>query len=328
MIYIGEDLGAGANKIYSSQGGMLLQAIVSADTSQAVNTALLGFHNRKPPLKLRIGGMTFFVGPGAHDWGRAIENLDYERMSGVPETRAIVYGILTRYMQKHGLVSEPIHMVVGLPLEPLSGEQAQANADDTRRWLLGTHSWEADGQAYQIEIGEVKVTSQPTGAMYDFSLDPNGQYIPERKAFLNQELGVISVGFNTVELLTISGYSIVQGMTTGRTSGVRRLLELVNSENLYTLGELDSKLRAGKLDVRAALPVWTREVMGQIEKTWGARWKRFSQTIIVGGGALLLRDAMIRRFNGRVFIPDDPVMSISRGLYKAALQQANRRKSQ
>ena len=41
----------------------------------------------------------------------------------------------------------------------------------------------------------------------------------------------------------------------------------------------------------------------------------------------MLRDAMIRRCNGRVLIPDDPVMSISRGLYKIALQQANRKKA-
>jgi len=78
--------------------------------------------------------------------------------------------------------------------------------------------------------------------------------------------------------------------------------------------------------VRHAIPVWAREVTGQIEKTWGPRWRRFSQLIIVGGGAILLRELLVERFSGRVHIPDDPVISISRGLYKLAKQQANRRK--
>jgi hypothetical protein len=46
----------------------------------------------------------------------------------------------------------------------------------------------------------------------------------------------------------------------------------------------------------------------------------------VGGGAILLRELLVERFSGRVYIPDDPVISISRGLYKLAKQQANRRK--
>ena len=97
-LFFGEDLGTGSNKLYGSHGGIQLQAVVAADTGQQVSQ-LLGFRNRKPPMKVGVGGMNFYVGPGAHDWGRAIENLDYERMTGVPETRAIVYGILSRYMQ-------------------------------------------------------------------------------------------------------------------------------------------------------------------------------------------------------------------------------------
>ena len=325
-LFFGEDLGAGANKLYGPNGGLQLQAIVAADTGQPV-TQLLGFRSHKPPLKIGIGGMNFYVGPGAHNWGRGIENLDYERMTGVPETRAIVYGILTRYAQQYGPLEAPLHLIVGLPLEPLSGEQAQANADAVRRWLIGEHNWEADGQPCSIQVDEVKVTSQPSGALFDYLLDDTGQFIPTRRAHFNQEVGIVSVGFNTLELLTVSDRTVVQGMTAGRTLSVRRLLELLNGENLHTLGELDTLLRAGRLDVRQALPVWAREITGQIEKTWGNRWKRFAQIIIVGGGALLLRDALIDRFNGRLHIPDDPVMAISRGLYKLARQQANRRKA-
>ena len=324
MIYFGEDLGAGANKLYGAHGGLQLQALVAADTGQPV-TQVLGFRTQKPPLKIAIGSMSFYVGSDAHNWGRAIENLDYDRMTGVPETRAIVYGILTRYAREHGALTEPLHLIVGLPQEPLSGEQAQSNADAVRRWLIGDHTWEADGQPCSVQIAEVRVTSQPSAALFDYVLDDAGQFISDRRDHFSREIGIVSIGFNTLELLNVSDRAVVQAMTAGRTLGVRRLLELLDGENLHTLGELDTLLRMGKLDIRQALPVWSREITGQIEKTWGTRWRRFAQIIVVGGGAVLLRNQLSQSFNGRLYIPDDPVMSISRGLYKLALQQSVRR---
>jgi len=111
----------------------------------------------------------------------------------------------------------------------------------------------------------------------------------------------------------------VERFTAGQTVGVRRLLELLNPQNAYSLGELDSALRAGRLDIATALPVWAREVNGEIEKRWGAAIKRFARVIVVGGGALLLKEALIRQFSGKAALPDEPVLSISRGLYKLLL---------
>jgi hypothetical protein len=323
-ILFGEDLGMGANKLYGSHGGLALQSQVAAETGPTVGP-LLGFRAAKPPLHIRFDGVAFFVGPNCHDWGRPIENLDYDRMSGVPETRAILYGNLSQYIAQHGDFDAPLSVLVGLPLEPLSGPDAQANANAVQRWLKGEHHWEADGKPYQVTIAEARVTSQPSGALFDYLLDDDGQYIPERKGQLKEEIGIVSVGFNTLEILTVKDKAAVQAMTAGRTLGVRRLLELVNTEGLFTLGELDGLLRNNQLDIKSALPVWAREITGQIEKTWGQRWRRFSQIIVVGGGALLLREHLFDRFNGKVFLPADPVLAIAHGLYKLALQQAARK---
>ena len=38
--------------------------------------------------------------------------------------------------------------------------------------------------------------------------------------------------------------------------------------------------------------------------------------IVVGGGALLLKETLTRQFNGKAVLPDEPVLSIARGLYK------------
>lgn len=114
--------------------------------------------------------------------------------------------------------------------------------------------------------------------------------IPSRKSAFSGEVGVISVGFGTVELMVVRDRTPVQRFTSGSASGVRRLLEIVNGQHLYSLGEMDTQLRAGQLDVSTALPVWEREVTGVIEKQWGTAWKRFAVVLLMGGGSVLLHE--------------------------------------
>ena len=133
-LILGQDLGMGSNKLYGSQGGLVLQSVVAAVTGQAVGS-LLGFRTQKPPLKLYLDGTMFYVGPGAADWGQVIEHLDYDRLNGVPETRAVVYANLTRYLHQMTVTQAYMNLIVGLPLEPLSGPAAQSTADAVRAWL-------------------------------------------------------------------------------------------------------------------------------------------------------------------------------------------------
>jgi hypothetical protein len=214
LLLFGEDLGMGANKLYGPQGGLTLPSLVAAETGRAVGP-LLGFRHTKPPLHIRFDGLAFYVGSGCHDWGRPIENLDYDRMIGVPETRAVLYGNFSQYIAQYGLFDGPLSILVGLPLEPLSGPEAQANANAVRQWLKGEHRWEADAKPCQVTIAEVKVTSQPSGALFDYLLDEKGQFISERKVYLKEEIGIVSIGFNTLELLTVKDKAPVQAMTAG-----------------------------------------------------------------------------------------------------------------
>jgi hypothetical protein len=167
-------------------------------------------------------------------------------------------------------------------------------------------------------VAEVKVASQVSGGLFDYLLDEQGKFIPERKKAFTSEVGIISVGFGTVELLVVRDRVPVQRFTTGAASGVRRLLEILNGQRLYSLGEMDIMLRAGSLDTSTALPVWEREVMGVIERQWGNAWRRFAAVLIMGGGALLLKD-MPLKFAGKGHVPNQPVQAIARGLYKMSL---------
>ena len=99
----------------------------------------------------------------------------------------------------------------------------------------------------------------------------------------------------------------------------------MNSSGWYSLGELDDRLRQNKLELGDALPIWAREVGGHIEQKWGARWQRFGQVVLSGGGAILLREHLLKQFNGKSYVPEEPVLATARGLYKLAVMQQRRR---
>jgi hypothetical protein len=85
---------------------------------------------------------SFFVVDNAHDYGRPVENLDLGRLAGAPEMRALLYGRITL----------PVAMMVGLPLQMMSGETAKECANQVRSWLKGAHTWNADGRAQRVAI--------------------------------------------------------------------------------------------------------------------------------------------------------------------------------
>ncbi len=210
-------------------------------------------------------------------------------------------------------LADPLVVYLGLPLEALS-EEAGAVADGVRRWLVGDAGLagrrpiaQRHGRGGQDHLAGGR-------RLFDYLLDDAGAFIPARKAHFDKEIGVISVGMNTVELLVTRSGAPQDRFTAGRTAGVRRLLDLVNPGGLYSLGELDTQLRAGKLDTAAALPVWEREVISFVERRWGNAYKRFAAVIVVGGGALLLRSSLLARFNAKAYMPDDPVLSTARAV--------------
>jgi len=324
LVRFGLDLGAGAIKLYGLGQGSQLPSQVAVSGAQRVSR-LHGLGQQKLPLEVTVPLGSFYVGANAHDAGMAIENLGLDRFSGSPEIQALTFGAFTRYIQQMGPLDVPLSLTVGLPLESFSGNEAQTTVEGVQRWLRGMHTWQADDQPYTIEIAEVRVTSQPVGGLFDALLNEEGHFIPARREWFNKEVGVISIGMSTMELLVVRSRAPVQRFTAGATIGVRRLLELVDGQRLYSLGELDSLLRAGRLDISQALPIWQEEVSGRIEKLWGNAWRRFAAVILLGGGAILLKNTLPYRFGGKAVLPDDPVIATARGLAKMGLMQAQKK---
>ena len=217
-----------------------------------------------------------------------------------------------------------INLYVGLPIAALQGDEAALNQKAVQDFLNGPHTWRADKVEQQLDVANVVVASQPVAAMFDFLLDDRGEMPPDKKLLFKKEIGVLGIGMNTVDLLDVDNGAAVPARTVGQNRGVRRLLELSNTDGLYTLAEMDDRLRAGTLDVTTAAPVWSREVTGLLEQAWETHFKRFAAIIVIGGGVMIpaLREALLKRFNGKAFIPIDPVLATARGLYKYALMKA------
>lgn len=315
-MFIAFDPGFGTIKLYGEWGGLALQSIVATHKGTYIGS-MTGLKVVNPPLYVETQSGKFYVGENAHSWGRPVENLDFDRLTGSPEILALLYGALTRY----GLPCEPFGLIVGLPVASLSDAVQQAS----KELLRGEHHWLADGQDQSATINNVLVTSQPVGAMFDYLINDDGDMPHDRRLAFKSEIGVLSIGMNTVELLVVSNGAPVQRFTAGGTLGVRRLLELTNHDGLYSLGELDTQLRQGTLAIRDAVPVWQSEVTGFVEKNWGGSYRRFTVVVVAGGGAKILRDGLLTRFKDRAFIPDDPVISTARGLYKYTLMKARRK---
>ena len=223
---------------------------------------MAGLRAVRPPLQAETASGTVCVGEGAHDWGRPVENLDFDRLTGAPEMLALFLGALVRY----GLPEEPLDLIIGLPIASLMGDEAKGTQLRISEFLPRPHSWCADGSRYCIEVKTVRATSQPVGAMFDYLLDDQGEMRLEGRAAFAGEIAVLGIGMNTVDLLVGRNGSPVHRFTAGQTLGVRRLLEMLNHDGLYSLAEVDAQLRQGQLDISHASPVWKSEILGFVEK--------------------------------------------------------------
>jgi hypothetical protein len=318
------DLGYGNVKLFGREGALVLPSHVATNGSEVVHG--LAVRARSRPLEVETENGRFFVGMGAHDWGRPVENLDFDRFVGTPEMAALLYGAWSRYELGQG---EETDLIVGLPLALFTGEEGEIRASVRRikRFLRGEHRWSVIGEEGErrLTVGRVKVASQADGTLFDYLLDESGQMPAARRAEMKREIGIVNIGMNTVDLLVARGGRTVQRFTAGDTRGVRRLLQLLG-EGMYSLGELDQQLRAGALNTSGALPVWSREVLGFVEDHWGRSFRRFSRVVAAGGGSILLKDALVRRFGGKLWLPEEPVIATARGLYKLALLREQRRR--
>lgn len=320
-VNFGCDLGQSSLKFVSSRGALQFASTASLFSGEVADFT----KKRTRPIVVEGGDFgKLYVGGNAHAYGVPVENLDFDRLAGTPEMRGVFYGAMTAYMNKYGLLEDPLTLIVGLPFQMLQGEGVSVAKyrKSVMAWIGGEHRWIADGEEHHLTVERVELYPQALGAPVDYALDMNGKAISaERTKALTVECGTISIGSNTVEVLVSKRDESTHRFNGGKPIGVRQLKQRVDPNDYFTFGEFDQRLRTNTLpdDFQVTsehLESWNSEILGFVNSKWKEAHHRFHKVFLVGGGSILLEKYMRNKFNSKTVMAEDPIMAIASGLYK------------
>ena len=275
------------------------------------------------PLLIRNGIGDFYVGLGAKDRGQLIENNDLDKLLDSPEARALFYAAMTR-AQAVG----KFDVLTALPLALVMGDAAKSNTERVKEWMAGPHEWEADNRPRVAHVRSVKTLSQAQAILFDYCLSMDGS---EANSIAG-EVGVISIGHNTIELLVFDGGRPLEAFASSEQKGVRVVLEMV-SEHMSAcgVGVVDAWIRERRPEalaqLRAVLPAWHSQIRGLINRRWGPVKDRLRVVVVAGGGALpeFARPVMRGMFANRLAIAHNPTTAVADGLMKLSVRTESAR---
>jgi hypothetical protein len=277
-----------------------------------IGMAGIGMKTASQAMTIEMNWEKYAIGDGAWHWGNILTNRDYSALSS-PERRALVFGALSLILEPG--THEFDTMVIGLPV-PLLMDQIQGQAIiGGLKAYKGVHHFITDKGKYNLTINKLKALAQPVGAYADWLLDDE---VHIRKNGRQAEVAVLDIGMNTLDMYVIQDANILPRFIGGDKVGVRRLLEILNT-NGHEPEELDAQMRSGRLrPSKDQLESWLSEILASIERTW-PNLRRFTTIIPAGGGSVVLGDmlrlALISK-GAAVSWPEDPGLTNVRGLWK------------
>lgn len=330
MKAIGADLGQSGLKLVGAEGSVNFPS-QAALIGSAADTSF-GKKRVRPIVVRNEAFGEMYVGHHAHRWGVPVENFDFNRLAGVtPEMRAIFYGALTDYQRRFGAFEEPLKVLVGLPMQMLgTDERGKRYERQVKGWIGGEHHWIADEKEQSAIIGGVTLIPQSMGAVVDYAFDMEGNAVSaDHNKALTQENATVWIGSNTVEVQVTKRDEDTRRFNGGSAIGVRWLHHQADPSGAWSFGEFDELLRGNdlpeELEIGRFVEPWATQIFGFINRLWGQAGKtRFHRIFVGGGGSLLLKEHFLREFNGKVVFAEDPIMSIARGLYKAAISASRK----
>lgn len=324
-IKIGLDMGMSDMKMAGTEGALQFRSLAALIGSTSIDSPSVGRKQKRPLIISSEETGDLFVGHGAHRWGIPLENFDFSRLTAsTPEMRAIFYGALTEWQNKHGRFEDSIELMLGLPIQVMTGANKDEYEKAVKGWVGGSHLWKANGVQHEVVVSKVGMLPQATGAVIDYAFDVNGEAVSaEANRALTQECATMWIGSNTVELQVTKRNDETKRFNGGAPLGVRWLHNRVDPDGMYKFGEFDEMLRNKDLpdgmDITPFLGPWSTEMIGFTTRKWTEGFRRFHRVFVGGGGSLMVRDQMRAHFGDKLVFPKDPIMSIAWGLRKAAL---------
>ncbi len=268
---------------------------------------------RKLPDRVVFGNVGYLVGNGTERYAAPMDGLDFLRLRGGPDVRALFYDCIYHAL---GAGEHEVSMVVGLPVEVMSKEkQDGATARSLRDWMVGSHQFSVNDDDVSLVVRDVKLVAQPVGAFFAWGMDNQGQWT-RGATDLGASIGVLDIGFNTLDLFAMEGAEIAARYTDGDTLGMRRAAEYVvnavddaynKSISIYQANDMiqssDPVLYTsqGQVDPRPlieqALSRAAAGILAFVQKPdkWGDG-RQFDYLLFTGGGAETLREQLSNRF--------------------------------
>lgn len=332
---LGVDPGFGNFKVAApDSAAVVVPSVVgvgSTDTGMlSLGTFSRGRHRGSTPDEVAFQGVTYLVGEGVARFARPVQRMDFLRLSDGPELRSLFYDALYGALgpDAEGAV---LSLMVGLPVEVLADtESARATVQGLRSWVVGEHAFAVNGVSRVVRVAAMKAMAQPAGAFFSWGLNPDGRWSRD-KADLKAPVAICDIGFNTLDVFTVQAGEVVARYTGGDTAGMRRATELLIGavQSRYgvqlSLHEADSLIRQRDprlytSDGEAALAPLARQALDTaaagiatfLEQRWG-NGKQFAHLLFTGGGASVLKDALLRQYPHGEVLPD-PVGANAVGL--------------
>lgn len=274
-------------------------------------------HKQVKPLTISFNGsdLSYLVGPNVHRFTRPTERLDFKRLSGGAELRALLYAALGKII---GSGTHQTALMIGLPVEII---QDEALVGETMRglqsWVIGEHTFSVDEQPINLTISQLKVMAQPVGSYFAWGLDARGKWIRPIEA-LKQPVGVCDIGFNTVDLFAVEKGEVVNRFVGGNTLGMHRANEMT-ARHIRTkygvdlsLHQADELMRVylnrqlplfyyaeGEVDLSQPIHQALDDTFATLNQFIRSHWDRarqFRHLIITGGGAQALKTWLLPHY--------------------------------
>jgi Actin like proteins N terminal domain len=322
MKNIGLDLGFGNVKVYGDKGATVFASHLALPrTSYAVDDE----KKDETTTVVEFDGIRYAVGEAAFAKGDEVSGLNTRRLLGGTEVQAITYAGIGTHFANYGRPKDGLNVYVGLPASLLLQDEKADNVKAVEEWMLGKHEWIQDGKPVWCVIDSVTVRSQSAGAMYDMVHTLEGGNSKDAR-YAAGNVGVISIGFNTVELSGMLLGKAANVMMSSDSFGVHRLLESCKPDDRVSTMMTDYKYRHGLLNGNSAnlSRSWADNVLSFVNSKWKKNAYNLDRVIAVGGGVKSAEDALRNAFGDRLWIPDNHISAISRGLYKRAVVDAKK----
>ena len=319
MKLVGIDLGFGNSKIRDERG----QTVYASHIAQP-GTDFRTDEGKKDiaTCLVEFDGARFIVGHDAPISGDPLPGLDTERILGGNEIRAATYAALGAHMTQYGRWRdrEGLTVYAGIPASLMIGDDKDANVAAVKEWLTRKHSWLHDGKEMNVVVENVVVISQAAGALSDMVYTQDGKQTRDAQ-YIETGFGVISIGYNTVETSGGIDGKPIRPMITSKQIGVSKLLKDYGNDGETELSVLDRRLRQNQLNghLPVSINTWAESIVGDVARKWRTHLSQIGRIILVGGGARYAEPFLRKRFGDKIWIPDEPIVAIARGLYKRAV---------